>query len=247
MPQPEAGRDFGAAAADGGRRPALATLTRRPLPDVPRHDDRQRRPGRRPVEPARRRLAAAVGRERLRPDLRRPHAGAWARWATAWDASASCWAVSPCSSAARCSAPWRPACPLLVAARVDHGRGRRGQRARHAVDHPPPLPRAGAARPGAGRVGRRGRSRPGHGAGDRRRAGGLGGWRTVFWFNLVAGLLVLLAALADGARERRPAGGTASTSPASSWGRSPWAPRSSPSSTARPPATARRPSSRSSW
>ena len=35
-----------------------------------------------------------------------------------------------------------PTVSTLVAARVDHGRGRRRQRAGHAVDHPPPLPRA---------------------------------------------------------------------------------------------------------
>ena len=36
---------------------------------------------------------------------------------------------------------------------------------------------------------------------------GLGGWRAVFWFNLAAGLIVLLAAARHRARERRPAVG----------------------------------------
>ena len=52
-----------------------------------------------------------------------------------------------------------------------HGRRRRGQRARHAVHHPPRLPRPRDPRRRLGGVGRRLGPRPGPRAGHRRRAG----------------------------------------------------------------------------
>ena len=171
MAPPGSGRSGGAAAALGGRRPALADPHRRPLSDVPRHDDRQRRSGRRAVEPARRRLSAAVGRERLRADLRRSDAGGGHAGrppgAQARDAGRRC-RVHRRLAVRRAGAHGvhpdrRPG---------DHGRRRRRERAGHAVDHPPPLPRARAPRPGAGRLGRGRRAGAGHGSGDRRRPGG---------------------------------------------------------------------------
>ncbi len=110
----------------------------------------------------------------------------------------------------------------------DHGRGRRGQRARHAVDHPPPLPRASAPRPRARRLGGRGRSGAGHGSGARRRARRPG--RLAH--------RVLVQPRRRPARHcwprssRCPRASTRSraawTSPASCWDRSRWVRRSSP-------------------
>ena len=199
QPLPRPDRAEGAAVGRGGgrRRPPAGARhpERRPLSDVPRHDDRQRRAGRRAVEPARRRLPAAVGGQRLRPHLRQPHArrghpGRPAR-AQAGDARRP-------GGVLRRLAGRRPG------AHVDAAH--RGARASWAwaprPANPAPSRSSATSTPSAARA--RALGVWAAVAGLALAMGpviggvlvGIGGWRAVFWFNVGAGAAVLLAAAA---------------------------------------------------
>ena len=124
-----------------------------PVPHLLGQHDRQCRSGQRSERPARRCHLAAVGRQRLRPDLCKLHA-------RRWDAGRS---ARPQADHARRRrrlqyrighrSP-RGQRRLVDRGAGHHGNRRRGQRARNPFDHPPRLPRpedAGGCPRGLGR------------------------------------------------------------------------------------------------